>query len=1068
MKRISTKRTLITSVISLMLCFAMLLGTTWAWFTDEVTSSGNKVVAGNLKIDLEILDKESGVLSSIKDSAKAIFDYDLWEPGYTAVTLFRVENEGNLALKWEARFVSPNELSSLANVIDVYVCPGATGYPADRNLDGYVKVGTVADFVNTIKSTTYGTLLSGEIATLGIALKMQESAGNEYMGESLGEFDIQIAATQYSSESDSYDETYDNDSVFPDMPVSSSSSASLDGMLNNDNTTSNDITIGKSTDLSNAYIPAGVQVADGATKLTLTIEQTERSSNITMNDGTLSRSIDVHIDGIAQNNTVPMTINLGAILPTGLKDSSVELFHVENGVANKMELVTSLTAHNQFTYNSDTGEVSIHIASFSEVTAVVAIDNPWNGGVDTSWYNDTDTEFHISTAEELAGLGELVANGNTFYGKTIVLDSDLDLGGEGHTDENGNPLVFYPIGYKYDVNDTNDTPHPFEGTFDGNNKKIKDLYQNTWNIKGHYNGTYYKKSLGLFALVSGGTVKNLTLENFILEGEFAPTGCVAGRGNGGTFENITLRRCLPCTYNTGVGGIIGWDEGDNAQYTFTDITVGSSNKIVALWGSWDVSCGGIMGYLGTTSKAVMTNCTVAATIDVYNDVCGNYQYYQYRYAGMIVGTIGRDSTPVASNLECHNCKVYFGSWSDYYYCEFEKNSSASYTEDFQFSRVDDKDIVFDLEGNAISCTHAHTPNEDKLACYLPFSQLFTGYGWGANPVFEHPGVEILTYDYDVIYLEGTSILEVEYVTDNSKAYNLMASEEGFNWIDSNGKVITSIPAGQDQTIVVYKNDVTKFYARFVDVSGQEIYSEQFIPGATSLKNVPAVPTVAGYYGQWEPYADLLKNAKSDIIIKPVYTVDENPEILSDFTDANALFNALSQGKTAIMSRDLTGKISAGNQELMANVTASGVTDKDAYLSLNSFELSYDASHSAAKAWTLFQINSGSSLTVSGGISQHGNLIFRVTNLNKNASATLFDIQNGGTLILERGVVIEIRCDSASDFSKITLIKGISNLNDKDANGLSIYPGLNIIEDTATNSLKIIVTGTTTLVGNTTN
>ena len=213
-KQKSTKRALLLSALSLLMCVSMLIGSTFAWFTDSVTSAGNKIQAGTLKIDLELLDKEDG-WESIKESQAPIFNYDLWEPGYTDVKILKVENEGTLALKWYAKFVSENELTILANVIDVYVKPSATEltYPADRNLDGYTKVGTVAEFVNTIETTTYGNLMpidqEGSVAYLGIALKMQETAGNEYQGLPLGVFDIQILATQLAYESDSFDDQYD-------------------------------------------------------------------------------------------------------------------------------------------------------------------------------------------------------------------------------------------------------------------------------------------------------------------------------------------------------------------------------------------------------------------------------------------------------------------------------------------------------------------------------------------------------------------------------------------------------------------------------------------------------------------------------------------------------------------------------------------------------------------------------------------------------------------------------------------------------------------------------------------
>ena len=209
-KQKSTKRALLMSALALLMCVSMLIGSTFAWFTDSVTSGNNKIQAGTLQIDLELLE-EDGTWTSIKDSGKAIFDYDKWEPGYTDVKVLRVTNEGTLALKWVAKFVSANELTDLANVIDVYVNTAVSAYPENRSdLTGWTKVGTVADFVNTISETTYGTLEADASANLGIALKMQESAGNKYQGMDLGgSFDIQILATQYTSESDSFDAQYD-------------------------------------------------------------------------------------------------------------------------------------------------------------------------------------------------------------------------------------------------------------------------------------------------------------------------------------------------------------------------------------------------------------------------------------------------------------------------------------------------------------------------------------------------------------------------------------------------------------------------------------------------------------------------------------------------------------------------------------------------------------------------------------------------------------------------------------------------------------------------------------------
>jgi len=220
----NTKSKLISSLLVLVLCVTAFFGSTYAWFTDEVTSTGNKIEAGTLEVDL-LLRNDQGQFVSIKGNKDPIFTYDKWEPGYTDMKFLKIQNEGTLALKWYAKFVSAQDLGPLAEVIDVYVAPGLKYYDPANGRDitkeaNFHKVGTVKDFVNSIESTTYGTLEPKDAydekdeAFLGIALKMRESAGNEYKGLTLGNFDILIEATQKDFESDSFDNTYD--ALIPD------------------------------------------------------------------------------------------------------------------------------------------------------------------------------------------------------------------------------------------------------------------------------------------------------------------------------------------------------------------------------------------------------------------------------------------------------------------------------------------------------------------------------------------------------------------------------------------------------------------------------------------------------------------------------------------------------------------------------------------------------------------------------------------------------------------------------------------------------------------------------------
>lgn len=312
----STKRALLMSALALLMCVSMLIGSTFAWFTDSVTSAGNKIQSGTLKLDLELYDTENKTWNSIKESKAPIFDYDLWEPGYTEVQLLKVENEGTLALKWMAKFVCMEELTDLAKVIDVYVRPygvvdaSAVTFPADRNLDGYEKVGTVAEFVNTIETTTTGNLEAGEAAYLGIALKMQESAGNEYQGMDLGApFDIQILATQYTSESDSFNNQYDADAEYPVIPTpvkvsSANTFAEISALL----AEGKDIYVTESIDLTdkangNTYLTVNEDVAIYASEgAAISFNETaliNGSGSITVYSGALKTNYELCVTGDA-------------------------------------------------------------------------------------------------------------------------------------------------------------------------------------------------------------------------------------------------------------------------------------------------------------------------------------------------------------------------------------------------------------------------------------------------------------------------------------------------------------------------------------------------------------------------------------------------------------------------------------------------------------------------------------------------------------------------------------------------------------------------------------------------
>ena len=116
-----TKSSLFTSLTALILCFVMLIGTTFAWFTDEVLSRGNVIQAGDLDAEMywsnDLLDADSDKWNDAKNST--VFNYNNWEPGYTEVKYIKVANEGNLNFRWKLSLAADGNVTELSDVIDV-------------------------------------------------------------------------------------------------------------------------------------------------------------------------------------------------------------------------------------------------------------------------------------------------------------------------------------------------------------------------------------------------------------------------------------------------------------------------------------------------------------------------------------------------------------------------------------------------------------------------------------------------------------------------------------------------------------------------------------------------------------------------------------------------------------------------------------------------------------------------------------------------------------------------------------------------------------------------------------
>ena len=340
MTKYSTKKALISSIVVLALCFTMLVGTTFAWFTDSATSTGNIIKTGNLDVEMYYADGTKAVPAAdstnwLDASKDAIFDYDNWEPGYAQVRHIKIANKGSLALKYKVNIVPNGEFSDLTDVIDVYYVDPATQIENGSALTNDMKIGNLTGVLDNLGISGNGELKAGESDTITIAFKMNEQAGNEYMNKSLGaDFAVQILATQLTSENDSFGNQYDATAGYPETATLNRNDATVDDYL-----TAGDVT---------------VLLSDNAPEGSYKLLVSNKSVAINENGETVaSYDIDLTKDGVkAENgNGYEVSINVGEALNL-------------TGVLHNGEAI------NDFSYSPITGIVSFTTTSFSPFAVV--------------------------------------------------------------------------------------------------------------------------------------------------------------------------------------------------------------------------------------------------------------------------------------------------------------------------------------------------------------------------------------------------------------------------------------------------------------------------------------------------------------------------------------------------------------------------------------------------------------------------------------------------------------------------------------------------------------------------
>ena len=229
--RKQTKRALLTSIMALAMCVVMLVGTTFAWFTDTASTNVNKIEAG--KLDVQLLDKggndlEGKTLNWVKAEGGKNQQV-LWEPGCSYdLESFKIKNNGNLKLKYKVLINGLTGNAELLNAIDFTV---AVADPALTPKDGTSTVSTVAD-LNSFEGTLDAGVETGLITITG---KMKTDAGNTYQGKTIDGIAITVYAAQVEGEFDSTRMDYDKDATYDYTFVAGNSEAETALSANKEN-----------------------------------------------------------------------------------------------------------------------------------------------------------------------------------------------------------------------------------------------------------------------------------------------------------------------------------------------------------------------------------------------------------------------------------------------------------------------------------------------------------------------------------------------------------------------------------------------------------------------------------------------------------------------------------------------------------------------------------------------------------------------------------------------------------------------------------------------------------------
>ena len=301
----STKRALITSALAILMCVAMLIGTTFAWFTDTASTGVNKIQAGNLDIELSYKNSTSGQFEKADKNTPVFSNNALWEPGHVEYAVLNVKNIGTLALKYKLGINIANEVGS-TNVLNKefklsdYIKFGVVnGDLSDKTRDEMVAAVTDGKLISAGYSKESNLNTTGADETVTLVVWMPTDVGNDANYKENAtvpsiDLGISVVATQTPHENDSFGSTYDEGATYP-VTDNKGLKDAISSAINGSTTvhiTSGEYALSDPAETSKTEIPAGATIVGaGAGNTTLTVNKDKiAKDNVTLKDMTIKGS----------------------------------------------------------------------------------------------------------------------------------------------------------------------------------------------------------------------------------------------------------------------------------------------------------------------------------------------------------------------------------------------------------------------------------------------------------------------------------------------------------------------------------------------------------------------------------------------------------------------------------------------------------------------------------------------------------------------------------------------------------------------------------------------------------